>query len=286
MEILVMNDEQWVDERLRALDTGNDWHPNAGVALAGLQRRDRRRRSRQRGWIWSTAMASVCAVVMMALPAPAKCALVGVGCQRGRAVALPILPQSAVAVKPAAPAHVENYKQSGSPNAPATIEIYSDYECPACAAFYTRVFPQFEAEYVKTGKVRVVHRDFPLPQHPFAKLAARYANAAGESGHYEEVVNQLFASQREWAATGNVDAAVAHVMDAETMRKVRALVESDAGLDATVTADLSMAGWDRINQTPTIVFVYKGIREKVAGAPSFDLLRSFVEGKLTRDSSR
>jgi protein-disulfide isomerase len=272
-----MNDERWVDERLRALDAGNDWHPNAGAALAGLQRRDGRRRTWQRGWIWSTAMASMGAVVMMALPAPAKCALVGVGCQRPRGAAMSLLPVPAVAANPGS---VENYKQAGSPSAPVICEIYSDYECPACAAFYTRVFPQFEAEYVKTGKVRVVHRDFPLPQHPFAKLAARYANAAGETGHYEEVVRQLFASQAEWAANGNVDAAVAQVLAPETMRKVRALVEKEPGLDGTVAADLSMAGWDRINQTPTIVFVYKGTRQKVVGAPSFDLLRSYLEQVL------
>jgi protein-disulfide isomerase len=218
------------------------------------------------------------------LPAPAKCALVGVGCKPPRAAAMPILPQYAVAPEPPPPirAHADTYKQSGSPNAPVILEIYSDYECPACAAFYTRVYPQFEAEYVNTGKVRVVHRDFPLPQHPYAKLAARYANAAGETGHYEEVVKQLFASQPEWASTGNVEAAVAHVLPPETMLKVRALVESDAGLDATVAADLSMAGWDRINQTPTIVFVYKGTREKASGAPSFDLLRTYLEGKLSK----
>ena len=74
-------------------------------------------------------------------------------------------------------------------------EIYSDYECPSCAGFCTQVFPKFVAEFVKTGKVRVVHRDFPLPQHPFAKLAARYANAEGEVGHFEEVEKQLFVSQ-------------------------------------------------------------------------------------------
>lgn len=270
-----MNDERWVEKRLRALDPGSDWRPNAGAALAELQRRDRRRRSWQRGWVWSTAMASVGAVAMLALPAPAKCALVGVGCQRPRS--MPILPAPAVAVvKPA------NYKQSGSPTAPVVCEIYSDYQCPACAAFYTGVFPQFEAEYVKTGRVRVVHRDFPLPQHPFAKLAARYANAAGEMGRYEEVVGRLFLSQPEWVVNGNVDQAVARVLPAETMRKVRALVEGDAGLDETVAADLSIAGWDRINQTPTIVFVYKGTRRKVAGAPSFDLLRSYLGEMLAK----
>jgi protein-disulfide isomerase len=128
----------------------------------------------------------------------------------------------------------------------------------------------------------VVHRDFPLPQHPFAKLAARYANAAGVMGHYDEVVSRLFASQPEWAANGNIDAAVAHVLPPETMRKVRALVESDPSLDATVADDLSMVARDHINQTPTIMFVYKGSRRKVVGAPSFDLLRSYLAEILAK----
>lgn len=271
-----MNDERWVEERLRALDPGNDWHPNAGAALAGLQRRGKRRQSWQRGWIWSTATVSVGAMLMFALPSPAKCALVGVGCPRP--AAMRVLPMPAVAANPSSP--VARYKVSGSPDAPVLCEIYSDYECPSCARFYTEVFPQFVAEFVKTGKVRVIHRDFPLSQHPFAKLAARYANAAGEIGRFEEVEGQLFASQSEWAANGNVDAAVARVLPAETMRRVRALVESDPRLDATVADDLSMVARNRIDQTPTIVFVYRGIRRNVAGRPSFDLLRSYVEKML------
>jgi protein-disulfide isomerase len=306
MENRAMNHERWVEERLRALDPGNDWRPNAGAALAGLRHRDQRRRSWQRGWIWSTAMASVGAVVMIALPAPAKCALARVGC--ARLSAIPVLPVSPLAAKPAPPEvaatpalrHavqvakssatapvlnypvVLNYKESGSPNAPVVCEIYSDYECPWCARFYTGVFPQFVAEFVKTGKVRVVHRDFPLPQHRFSQLAARYANAAGETGHYDEVVNQLFASQSEWAENGNVDAAVAHALPPETMRQVRALVESDPRLEATVADDLAIIERERIKQVPTIVFIYKGTRRTVAGPPSFSLLRSYLEEMLAQ----
>src|SRR5207248_2110086 len=76
-----------------------------------------------------------------------------------------------------------DYKVSGSPDAPVVCEIYSDYECPACGLFYSDVFPRLLSEYVMTGKVRVVHRDFPLPMHRYSKLAARYANAAGKSGN-------------------------------------------------------------------------------------------------------
>ncbi|HZL57631.1 MAG TPA: thioredoxin domain-containing protein [Bryobacteraceae bacterium] len=288
-----MNDERWVDARLRALQPANDWSPNANRAFARLRGRQRRRRS----WMWATAMASVAGIVMIALPPEATCAVARVGCRRpatavllAPAVALPPqAPQPVVVAKSAerpvkavghALTYDVNYKESGSPKAPVVCEIYSDYECPMCGTFYRDVFPQFIAEYVKTGKVRVIHRDFPLTQHPFAKLAARYANAAGELGHYDEVVAQLFASQMEWTANGNVDASVAKVLPAETMRKVRALVESDPKLDATVQSDLSMVARDRIDQTPTIVFVSKGVRRKVAGIQSFDLLRSYLDEML------
>jgi protein-disulfide isomerase len=259
-----MNDESWVEDRLRALDPGNDWQPDANKAYAGLRRRDRRRRLWTRGWGWSAAMASVAAVVLMALPTPARCAIVGVGCPR------PMLAASGNDVR-------SNYKESGSPQAPVTVEIYTDYECPHCATFYNGVYPQLVSEYVKTGKVRVVHRDFPLPQHPHAKLAARYANAAGELGDYEDVVRQLFADQPEWAANGNVDASVSKVVPAETMRKIRDLVKSDSRLDATVASDMSMVMKDGIGQTPTVVFVYKGVRSKVTGIESFALLKAYLD---------
>ncbi len=264
-----MNDERWVEERLRALDPGDDWQPDADKALAGLQRRERRRRLWQRSWVWSTAMASLAVVVLFALPTPARCAIVGVGCPR------PML--AAAGASRAAGDFTAGYKESGSPQAPVTIEIYTDYECPHCATFYNGVYPQLVSEYVKTGKVRVVHRDFPLPQHPHAKLAARYANAAGELGDYEDVVRQLFADQPEWAANGNVDASVSKVVPTDKMRRVRGLVESDSKLDATVASDMAMVVKDRVDQTPTLVFVYKGVRRKVTGIESFSLLKAYLD---------
>ena len=265
-----MTDEQWVDRRMQALDPAAEWRPNAAGALAGLQRRDSRRRGWQRGGMWSFATAAMCAVVMLGLPAPAKCALAGVGCKG-----------IAPAVAASTAAHGEaNYKQQGSPTAPVTVEIFSDYECPACGYFYTNVFPQFEAEFVKTGKVRVVHRDFPLPQHPYARLAARYANAAGELGHYDEVFMYLFQHQAEWAEDGKVDAAVAQVLPPGMMQQVRARVEKDPKLDDTVTSDLALVAKEQIHQTPTIVFVHKGERHKVDGPPTLTILKSYVEEML------
>src|SRR4051812_19069978 len=101
----------------------------------------------------------------------------------------PTLPAKAASVaKTAAP--ITNYKEMGSPTAPVAMEAYTDYECPHCARFFKEFMPQFTKDYIQTGKVKFVHRDFPLPQHPHAQLAARIANAAGELGYYEVVVNQ------------------------------------------------------------------------------------------------
>ena len=267
-----MNDEKWVDRRMQSLGPAADWHPDSARTLAALKRRDAHRRGWQRGGIWSLATASMCAAFMLGLPAPAKCALAGVGCKG-----------VAPAVAASASAHdLANYKESGSPTAPIAVEIFSDYECPACANFYANVFPQFVAEYVKTGKVRVIHRDFPLTQHPYARLAARYANASGELGHYDEVVMQLFLHQADWAQNGNVDAAVAQVLPPGTIQQVRTLVARDTKLDDTVTSDLALVAKEQINQTPTIVFVYKGERRKVTGPPTLAILKSFIDEMLAQ----
>jgi hypothetical protein len=47
-------------------------------------------------------------------------------------------------------------------------------------------------QYVSNGKVKLIHRDFPLRQHPWDSLAAWCANAAGELGQYDIAVNQIF----------------------------------------------------------------------------------------------
>ena len=76
--------------------------------------------------------------------------------------------------KTSAPGHkavtaapVTNFKESGSPDAPVTIDLYTDYQCPSCRVFYLDKLPALINDFVQTGKVRLIHRDFPLPMHQF-----------------------------------------------------------------------------------------------------------------------
>jgi protein-disulfide isomerase len=162
------------------------------------------------------------------------------------------------------------------------LEVYTDYECPACAALYRQVIPLLITQFVQTGKVRLLHRDFPLVQHQYSRLAARYANAAGKMGQYDLAVNQLFQTQDQWGADGNVDKQVAQVLAPGVMQKVRDLVQNDSTLDDTVTADVAMARQDAINQTPTIVVVYKGKRQPIAGFHDFTLLQTYLDQLLAK----
>jgi protein-disulfide isomerase len=185
------------------------------------------------------------------------------------------VPKSAVAPPAAA-----NFKEQGSPTATVTIEIYTDYECPSCAMLYRDFVPTLLAEYVRTGKVKLLHRDFPLPQHPYAKVAARYANAAGRLGYYDAAVEQIFKTQDKWSGAGDVDAQLVPVLPPGVMQKIREMVRNDNTLDATVEADMAMVRTDQVNQTPTLVVVSKGKRQPIAGAPQWSLFRSYLDKLL------
>lgn len=149
-----------------------------------------------------------------------------------------------------------------------------------CAALYRQTIPLLIAQYVQTGKVKLLHRDFPLPQHPYARLAARCANASGRLGYYDLVVNQLFQTQSSWSGDGSIDAQVAQVLAPGVLQKVRNPVRNDGTLDDTVTADVAMAMKDGIRQTPTIVVVSKGKRQAIASVPDFDLLKTYLDQLL------
>jgi protein-disulfide isomerase len=177
----------------------------------------------------------------------------------------------------------KNFKESGSPTAPVTVEIYTDYQCPACRDLYMNTLPSLNVDFVATGKVHLLHRDYPLPQHQFSKLATRYANAAGMIGKYDIVANQIFVTQPEWEQNGNVDAAVAKVLAPADLEKVRAMVKTDTHLDDSVVQDVAMGNnQDRVNQTPTIVIVAKGKREPISGGMPYAILKQYLNQKLAQ----
>ena len=85
----------------------------------------------------------------------------------------------------------------GNPDAPNVLVEYSDFQCPACAAYHAPVKRLIE----NIGDdVRLVYRHFPLRQaHPNAQLAGQAAEAAGMQGKFFEMHDILFARQSDWS---------------------------------------------------------------------------------------
>ena len=89
----------------------------------------------------------------------------------------------------------------GSPDAPVTIIEFSDFECPFCKGFFDGPFKEIRTNYINTGKVKYVLRDFPLSGiHPNAEIAAEAANCANEQDKYWEFHDLLFENQEDWVS--------------------------------------------------------------------------------------
>jgi protein-disulfide isomerase len=87
---------------------------------------------------------------------------------------------------------IDNDAVLGDDDAPITIIEFSDYECPFCTRFYLNTLPQIKSEYIDTGKVKLIYRDYPLGFHANAQKAAEAAECAGEQGKYYEMHDKLF----------------------------------------------------------------------------------------------
>ena len=170
-------------------------------------------------------------------------------------------------------------KSLGSPSAPIRIEVFSDFECPACKGLHEQILPLVFKDYVIPGKVYLVSHEFPLRMHQYSREAANYATAAAQLGKYQQVADALFLNQVAWAANGKVWDTVANVLTPAEAKKVQLLAKDPAVL-SEVQRDVDAGTAGGINQTPTM-FVSRGAKRfPVAGAVNYNLLRSMLDGLL------
>jgi protein-disulfide isomerase len=91
--------------------------------------------------------------------------------------------------------NIRGFPFRGNDSATVVIIEYMDFECPFCAKFWKETYPQILANYVKTGKLKYVYRDFPLQMHSHSMRAARAAYCAGEQDKLWELRDNLLADQ-------------------------------------------------------------------------------------------
>lgn len=174
----------------------------------------------------------------------------------------------------------ERYAALGDPDAPITVLEFSDFGCPFCRRYSTTTFSQIKKEYIDTGKVYYVFKDYPIKQlHPQAELASQAAECAGEQGKYWEMHETLFSNPQEWDTTEPAarEAMTKYAGDLQLdSTKFAACMEPGATARSDVEAN--MAEGRHLNLTGTPSFVING--KLLAGAQPLDVFQRVFDREL------
>ena len=179
----------------------------------------------------------------------------------------------------AATANPTFQKTIGNPNAPITMEVFGDFQCPACRGFFETTVKQVIDDYVIPGKVYLIHRDFPLEMHPYARQAARLANAAAEFGQFEAIERALYDHQDDWSTKGNIDEVMASYFPPAQFKKFQTYESQHISeINASIERDRALGMQRNVNQTPTVYITAHGKSEALpGGGVDYKLLKSYFD---------
>ena len=172
-------------------------------------------------------------------------------------------------------AQTKTTRAVGPVTAAVRIDLFSDFQCPACKALHEQTIKRVKEEFAQTGKIRLVHHDFPLPQHQYAKPAAILAAAADRLGKYDAVADALFHQQESWGQSGNVDAVVDSVLTPEERKKLREIAKDPAIL-ANIERDIQLGERMKVGSTPTMIVTHDGKPNPVVGVVSYPVFSKYL----------
>ncbi|WP_299622413.1 DsbA family protein, partial [Pelagibius sp.] len=160
----------------------------------------------------------------------------------------------------------------GADDAPVTIIEYSSLTCPHCASFHRGTLPQVKAEWIDTGRARLVYRHYPLDQ--LGLRAAAAANCIEGDGFFG-FIEVLFQNQQSWSRNEDPIGA---------LQKLAGLAGlSPAAFEACITDEAEITrilevqtdGRDRYEVASTPSFVVNG--QRVVGARGYDEFKTVLE---------
>lgn len=177
---------------------------------------------------------------------------------------------------------VNKYRQEGNPNANVTVILYSDYQCPWCRKFEEKDLPYIIKDYIKTGKILMEYRDFPLTLiHPYAFKAAEYADCAAPQGKYLQIRSLLYRRQNNWSAVGDLYYFLkTHTKGTINLKKLESCVKS--GLpERLINSNMAAGTRLRVTGTPTL-FIYRGpiLYKKLVGYRPYSQINKILRNAV------
>lgn len=167
----------------------------------------------------------------------------------------------------------------GSSGASLTVIEFTDYQCTFCRKYFLETFGSLKKDYIDTGKIRYVVRDYPLQEHPQSLLASEAADCAGEQGKFWEMHDLLFTEQDKWSYQNDA---------LKTMKEFANRLQLDQGkfsaclddgnFEMEINKDISDGELYKIAFTPTIFVGDK----KIVGAQAYETFKSVIDSELNK----
>jgi len=165
----------------------------------------------------------------------------------------------------------------GPANAAVTITEYASMTCPHCANFNEAVFPKLKSEFIDSGKVRYVFREFPLDIKAAAGSMLARCIAKDDAPKYFAVIDLLFRQQNEWVLKNTTETLTRIGKQAGlSQQAVEDCLKDQALLDKIVADQKYASEVLKVDSTPT--FFING--DKIKGDTSFDVFDKRIKSLL------
>jgi len=186
--------------------------------------------------------------------------------------------------QPTQTADITKVKIAGEPfigkqDAPVTIAYWFDYQCPFCQRNEEQTMPQIVKDYVNTGKVKVVFKDFQF-LGPDSQTLGKYSHAVWETASdkfyqwHKAVYDNQGTENTGWATPEKIRSITQGVLGAADTDKVIALVKSKGdAYQKIMDADKAEGGAMGINGTPGTIIG----KQLVEGAQPYSVFKQVID---------
>jgi protein-disulfide isomerase len=195
--------------------------------------------------------------------------------------------QSAAPTQATASADIAKVSQKGvpfigDPNAPAVMAYWFDYQCPFCKQNEEAVLPRLISDYVKTGKLKILFKDYAFlgPDSQTAGFAARAVWEIASDKFYEwhkAMYDQQGEENSGWAKKENILALTKTIAGIEVGKVEQLMRDHAAEYQKAIEADGAEGASMGVNGTPGALVG----RQLIIGAQPVDQFKAAIEAELS-----
>ena len=171
----------------------------------------------------------------------------------------------------------------GQPDAPVVMAYWFDYQCPYCKQEEETVFPQLEKDYVDTGKLKIVYKDFAF-LGPDSDVASRAARAVWQVApdKFREWHKAMFDHQDQenagWGSEDDILALTATIPGIDAAKVKQVMTDKASAFTSAMEADANEGYSMGVGGTPSFLIG----KDMMVGAQPYEKLKAAIDAQLAK----